>query len=134
MQKPKSFPSALDAVHVVPAAPVQSEVCSHTVKPGEAQVAAHVVPVNAVHSGHDVPQVVVSVVGMPWPQQMAPAEPAPAQSMASSHCQTIELATGHAAPTATHVDALVEPTGTSQHCWPGAHVWVLPASLTLKGQ
>lgn len=120
-------------MHVVPADPVQSELCSQTVKPGDGQLVAQVVPVNAVHSGHVTPQD-VAVVGMPWPQQMGPAEPAPAQSMASSHCQTIDIATGHAVPAATHVDALVEPTGTSQHCSPAAHVWVAPPSTPLNGQ
>ena len=103
-------------MHVVPASPaVQSEFCSHTVKPGAGQLAAHVVPVNPVHSGHVLPHE-LAVVGEPWPQQTWPAPASPAQSMASSHCHTIELATGQAAPTATHVDGLLEPTGTSQHC------------------
>ena len=113
---------------------MQSEFCSQTVKPGEGHVAAQVVPPKGLHSGHVMPHVLVSVVGVPWPQQMGPAEPAPAQSIASSHCHTTEFATGHAAPTATHVDGLVEPTGTSQHCWPAAHVWVAPPSAPLNGQ
>jgi len=133
LQKPKSLPSALDAVQVVPASLVQSEFCSQTMKPGAGHEAAHFVPVKPVHSAHVMPHE-DAVVGLPVPQQIGPAEPAPAQSIASSHSQAIELATGHVAPAVTQVEGVPAAEGVSQHCWPAAQTWVFPPSTALKGQ
>ncbi len=113
-------------------APVQSEAASQTVMPGDGHDAAQTVPVKAVHSGHVMPQW-VAVVGLPVPQHTGPAA-APTQSMASRHCQSTEPVTGHAVPAGSQVEGDVAPSGTSQQCWPAAHVTLLPPLTPLKGQ
>jgi hypothetical protein len=118
---------------VEPASPVQSEFCSQTVIPGAGHEVAHFVPVKPVHSAQVFPHE-VSVVGLPVPQQIGPADPEAVQSMASSHCQSIEPVTGHAVPAASHVDGELEPSGVSQQCSPAAQVTFLPPSAALKGQ
>jgi hypothetical protein len=113
-QKPKLTPLVLDAVHVEPASVVQSAGAWQTVIPGAGHDLAHLVPVNIDHSGH-VMQQWVAVVGRPVPQQMDPPLAA-VQSMASSHSQSTEFATGQAVPIASQVEGDVAPTGTSQQC------------------
>jgi hypothetical protein len=123
----------LDGVQVVPAVPVQSEFCSHTVKFGAAHVVAHAVPPKPVHSAHVTPHEVAVVGAVAVPQQIGPPV-APTQSMASSHCQLMEPVTGHAVPAGTHVEGVPAVEGVSQHVWPAAHVWVVPPSAALNGQ
>jgi hypothetical protein len=91
------------------------------------------VPVKPVHSAHVTPHE-VSVVGLPVPQQIGPADPVAVQSTASSHCQSMEPVTGHALPAASQVEGELEPSGVSQQCWPAAQVTFLPPSTALKGQ
>ena len=93
----------------------------------------HLVPVNPVHSVHEAPQdeavVVVAVT-----QQTGPPPSKAAQSDGCKHSQSTEPVTGQAVPTGSHVDAMVEPEGTSQQCWFAEHVMVAPPSTPLKGQ
>jgi hypothetical protein len=94
---------------------VQSAVFSQTTNPGFGQEVAHVVPVKPVHSVHVLPHELTDI-GEPLPQQTGPAAPLTVQSIASSHCQSIEPVTGQAVPMATQVDGEEEPEGDSQQC------------------
>jgi hypothetical protein len=133
LQKPNWLPSALEAVHVEPASLVQSAVFSQTVIPGAGHEVAHLVPVKPVHSGQVTPHA-VSLVGLPVPQQMGPALPAAVQSMASSHCQSMEPLTGHAVPIGSQVEGVFADSGVSQQCCPAVQVTSEPPFTPLKGQ
>ena len=132
-QNPKSLPLAFEAVQVLPASVVQSAFFSQTVMPGAGHEVTHWVPVKLDHSGHVTPQW-VAVVGVPVPQQMGPPASAAAQSMASSHCQSTEPATGQGVPLATQVEGVPAEVGVSQQCWPAAQVMSLPLPTALNGQ
>jgi hypothetical protein len=123
----------LVAVQVEPASVVQSAFFSQTVMPGAGHVVAHFVPVKPVHSGQVTPHE-VSVVGEPVPQQIGPAEPAAVQSVASSHCQSMDPVTGHGVPAGSQVDGVLADVGVSQQCWPAAQVTFFPPSAALNGQ
>jgi hypothetical protein len=68
---------------------------------------------------------------VPVPQHTVPV--VEAQSGAPSHFHDVEPVTGHEALTDTHVDTVPAPGG-SQHCFPAAHVMLVPPSPALNGQ
>lgn len=123
----------MDGWHVVPASePAQSAFDSQMTKPGAGQEVTHWEPVKPGYSVHVTPHA-VSGDGEPPPQQTVPVV-APVQSRGEVHSHRVEPATGHAAPLATHVEEALDDSGVSQHCWPAAHVMLLPPFTLLKGQ